>query len=62
MQPPYTGTFAASVPGSCRYRQDFIEQEQLGQGGFGVVVAAINRVDGRKYDAVFYHNIIDGEG
>ena len=32
-----------------RYHQDFIEKEQLGQGGFGVVVAAVNRVDGRKY-------------
>jgi hypothetical protein len=26
-----------------------VEQEQLGRGAFGVVVAAINRVDGRKY-------------
>lgn len=28
---------------------EFIEQERLGQGGFGVVVAAVNRIDGRRY-------------
>ena len=33
----------------CRYELEFIEQERLGQGGFGVVVAAINRIDGRRY-------------
>lgn len=26
-----------------------MEQEELGRGGFGVVVAAVNRIDGRKY-------------
>lgn len=26
-----------------------MEQEELGSGGFGVVVAALNRIDGRKY-------------
>lgn len=33
----------------CRYHKDFVEQEELGRGAFGVVVAAINRIDGRKY-------------
>jgi hypothetical protein len=32
-----------------RYHKDFVEHEHLGRGAFGVVVAAINRVDGRKY-------------
>lgn len=32
-----------------RYQTDFIEQEELGRGGFGVVVAALNRLDGRRY-------------
>jgi Protein kinase domain len=32
-----------------RYEMEFIEQERLGKGGFGIVVAAINRIDGRRY-------------
>eukprot|EP00879_Flechtneria_rotunda_P030815 GHRR01033504.1.p1 GENE.GHRR01033504.1~~GHRR01033504.1.p1 ORF type:complete len:440 (+),score=169.37 GHRR01033504.1:313-1632(+) len=32
-----------------RYRSDFQEMTALGRGGFGVVVAAINRLDGRRY-------------
>ncbi len=40
---PHT-TAAAS-----RYTTDFQELRRLGRGGFGVVVAAINRLDGRQY-------------
>ena len=36
---------AASLMPS-RYRSDFQELARLGRGGFGVVVAAINRYDG----------------
>lgn len=32
-----------------RYRGDFQELQRLGKGGFGVVVAAVNRLDGRQY-------------
>ena len=32
-----------------RYESDFSELKQLGRGGYGVVVAAINRMDGRRY-------------
>ncbi|KAG2496142.1 hypothetical protein HYH03_005744 [Edaphochlamys debaryana] len=32
-----------------RYLSDFQELYRLGKGGFGVVVAAVNRLDGRQY-------------
>jgi hypothetical protein len=32
-----------------RYKSDFQELRQLGRGGYGVVVAAVNRLDGRQY-------------
>uniref|UniRef100_A0A061SEW0 Eukaryotic translation initiation factor 2-alpha kinase 4 n=1 Tax=Tetraselmis sp. GSL018 TaxID=582737 RepID=A0A061SEW0_9CHLO len=32
-----------------RYETDFQELRKLGSGGFGVVMAAINRLDGRQY-------------
>lgn len=32
-----------------RYQTDFEEIKRLGRGGFGVVVSAINRLDGRTY-------------
>jgi hypothetical protein len=35
--------FAASAAAVSRYRSDFQEMNRLGQGGFGVVVAAVNR-------------------
>ncbi|KAK9811583.1 hypothetical protein WJX72_006503 [[Myrmecia] bisecta] len=35
--------------GLSRYQTDFQELRSLGQGGFGLVVAAINRLDGRQY-------------
>ena len=38
----------AALPSS-RYEADFTELRQLGRGGYGVVVAAINRLDGRQY-------------
>ena len=34
---------------SDRYRTDFDEMRIFGKGGFGVVVAAVNRLDGRLY-------------
>ena len=34
---------------SDRYRTDFDEMRVFGKGGFGVVVAAVNRLDGRLY-------------
>ncbi|PSC69649.1 putative serine threonine-kinase GCN2 isoform B [Micractinium conductrix] len=38
----------ASLPAS-RYESDFTELRALGRGGYGVVVAAINKMDGRQY-------------
>lgn len=35
--------FAAVAAAVSRYRSDFQEMNRLGQGGFGVVVAAVNR-------------------
>ena len=35
--------------GLSRYESDFQELRSLGKGGYGVVVAAINRLDGRQY-------------
>lgn len=35
--------FAAAAAAVSRYRSDFQEMNRLGQGGFGVVVAAVNR-------------------
>jgi hypothetical protein len=35
--------FAAAAAAVSRYRSDFQEINRLGQGGFGVVVAAVNR-------------------
>ncbi|XP_064599174.1 uncharacterized protein LOC135465773 [Liolophura sinensis] len=32
-----------------RYRQEFVELDQLGRGGFGSVFMARNKLDGRKY-------------
>ncbi|GIM05041.1 hypothetical protein Vretimale_9508, partial [Volvox reticuliferus] len=40
-------TMAALV--ASRYLSDFLELRRLGKGGFGVVVAAVNRLDGRQY-------------
>jgi hypothetical protein len=37
---------AADLPAS-RYETDFAEIRQLGRGGYGVVMAAVNRMDGR---------------
>jgi hypothetical protein len=34
-----------------RYRSDFNEANRLGQGGFGVVVAAVNRCGGGRRGA-----------
>jgi hypothetical protein len=45
-QPPAPPTPPALAS---RYRSDFQELHKLGRGGFGVVVAAINRLDGRQY-------------
>lgn len=39
----------AHCASSCRYYSDFEELRRLGRGGFGVVVAAKNRLDGRHY-------------
>ncbi len=35
--------------GLSRYESDFQELRSLGKGGYGVVVSAINRLDGRQY-------------
>ena len=32
-----------------RYKSDFQELHRLGRGGFGVVLAAVNKLDGRQY-------------
>ena len=45
---PRGGAAPSSAPAS-RYASDFEEQHVLGRGGFGVVVAATNRLDGRRY-------------
>jgi translation initiation factor 2-alpha kinase 4 len=45
--PPARGA-GPGTPAS-RYATDFEEQAMLGRGGFGVVVAATNRLDGRRY-------------
>lgn len=37
------------LAGLSRYESDFQELKSLGKGGYGVVVAAINRLDGRQY-------------
>ena len=37
------------VPELSRYTEDFIEEEPLGRGGFGQVVIARNKLDGRRY-------------
>lgn len=37
---------AGQLPAS-RYETDFAEIRQLGRGGYGVVMAAVNRMDGR---------------
>lgn len=39
----------AAAAALSRYRADFQETERLGKGGFGVVVAAINRLDNCKW-------------
>lgn len=39
----------AGGPPLSRYRSDFQELYKLGKGGFGLVVGAINRLDGRQY-------------
>ncbi|GIL65935.1 hypothetical protein Vafri_19563, partial [Volvox africanus] len=41
------GSMAALA--ASRYLSDFLELRRLGKGGFGVVVAAVNRLDGRQY-------------
>lgn len=38
-----------SHTGLSRYESDFQELKSLGKGGYGVVVSAINRLDGRQY-------------
>ena len=38
---------AFMLAGLSRYESDFQELKSLGKGGYGVVVAAINRLDGR---------------
>ncbi|KAJ3178871.1 hypothetical protein HDU85_005067 [Gaertneriomyces sp. JEL0708] len=38
-----------TYPSHSRYHQDFIELEFIGRGGFGEVVKARHRVDGREY-------------
>ena len=50
------GALAVPLPPSARqpyaasrYETDFAELRKLGKGGFGVVVAAINRIDGKQY-------------
>lgn len=37
------------VPELSRYAEDFIEEQPLGRGGFGQVVIAKNKLDGRRY-------------
>ncbi|CAK0752569.1 hypothetical protein CVIRNUC_002156 [Coccomyxa viridis] len=39
----------ASSQGLSRYETDFQELRTLGKGGYGLVVAAVNRLDGRQY-------------
>lgn len=44
-----TAALSGTAAPSSRYHSDFQELHQLGRGGFGVVVAAMNRLDGRQY-------------
>ncbi|KAG1662775.1 hypothetical protein FOA52_006801 [Chlamydomonas sp. UWO 241] len=53
-QQPISGAVGAGgaigqQPTASRYRTDFEELQRLGKGGFGIVVAAINRLDSGKY-------------
>ncbi|KXZ55244.1 hypothetical protein GPECTOR_3g384 [Gonium pectorale] len=43
------GVGLAAAVAASRYLSDFQELQRLGKGGFGVVVAAVNRLDGRQY-------------
>lgn len=40
---------SVGLTGLSRYESDFQELRSLGKGGYGVVVAAVNRLDGRQY-------------
>ncbi|KAJ1869235.1 eukaryotic translation initiation factor 2-alpha kinase [Coemansia sp. RSA 990] len=48
-QPPKTAIEPVLRPSTSRYHTDFEEIEFLGKGGFGSVVKARNRIDGRFY-------------
>ena len=48
LQNPPNIPLAALFPAG-RYKNDFLERERLGHGGFGVVMKAVNRFDGTVY-------------
>ncbi|KIZ01806.1 putative serine/threonine-protein kinase GCN2 [Monoraphidium neglectum] len=49
LTPPQPLASPPQAAAASRYRSDFVELRRLGRGGFGVVVAATNRLDGRQY-------------
>ncbi|XP_004363520.2 eukaryotic translation initiation factor 2-alpha kinase 1 [Capsaspora owczarzaki ATCC 30864] len=44
-----TGAVESSMFANSRYRDDFVEYNQLGRGGFGKVHKVLNKFDGRYY-------------